>query len=335
MLRAARHRLVLAVLLSGLAFGTGLRSAAPPGSPPRPSQPPMPPDSPPRLPPAPNPIDRFRELLALDAAGREQSLATRTPAQRAYLQARLAEFDRLTPAERELRLQLLTLRHYVLPLLRTAPTNRAESLRLVPTSYRDIVRERLAVWDRLTPAEQEERLQNESVFTGLPLIGGASPTEQQAARSQLVPERRRQLEADLARWQTLPAAERERVSEWFQTFLTLDDREQQKTLAQLDAARRAKASRLLRALEELPADKRAKSLEAFRRFSALSPSEREKFLRNTARWQAMSPAEQQAWRRLRAELPPAPPGLNQESPPPMPPELPSARPPLTNTSAAR
>ena len=324
MRHAAQHRLLLAALMGALALGAALRSGTPAQGEPRAGQPPMPPALPPVLPPALTPIDRFRELLAFSPAAREQSLATRTPAQREYLQARLAEFDRLTPTERELRFQLLTLRHYLLPLLRTAPTNRTASLRLIPVDYLGIVRERLAAWDKLGPDQQREMLQSESVFAGLPLLDRAGPAEQQAARTQLAPERRHQLETDLARWQALPADERQRVTARFETFLKLGDREQEKTLARLDDTRREQVSRMVRALEELPADKRAKSLEAFRRFSALSPAEREKFLRNAARWQAMSKAEQQAWRRLRTQLPPPPPTGRPPAPPA-----------LTNPSAAR
>ncbi len=326
MRHAARHRLLFAALMGALVLGAALRPGTPAQGEPRVGQPPMPPAAPPTLPPSLTPIDRFRELLASSPAAREQFLATRTPAQRAYLEARLAEFDRLTPIGRELRLQSLTLRHYLLPLLRTAPTNRIERLRLIPPAYVGIVRERLAAWDKLAPDQQQKLLESESVFAGLPLMEGAGAAEQQAARTQLSPERRRQLEADLARWQALPAGERLRVSERFQTFLQLGEREQRKTLARLDAVRREKIARLVRALEELPADKRAKSLEAFRRFSALSPAEREKFLRNAARWEAMSETEQQAWRQLRAQFqpPPLPPGL---PPPP--------RPPLTNASTNR
>lgn len=322
----AGHRLLLAALTGVLILGAALHSGSTAQGGPRVGQPPMPPAAPPTLPPPLTPIDRFRELLASSPAAREQFLATRTPAQRAYLEARLAEFDRLTPIGRELRLQSLTLRHYLLPLLRLPSTNRIERLRLIPPAYLGIVRERLAAWDKLAPEQQQKLLQSESVFAGLPLMEGAGAAEQAAARTQLPPERRHQLEADLARWQALPADERTRVTEQFQSFLQLGEREQQKTLARLDVARREKVARLVRALEELPADKRAKSLEAFRRFSALSPAERERFLRNAARWQAMSEAEQQAWRQLRAQL----------QPPPLPGVLPPLpRPPVTNASANR
>lgn len=281
--------------------------------------PPHPPTLPPRLPPAPTPIDRLRALLALDAAEREKQLADRTPAQRRYLEARLAEFDRLSPAERELRLQLLTVRHYLLPLLRTPLSRRAEELRQVPPDYRGLIEDRLAAWDRLTPDQQQAMLQSESLFAGLGLTTRPVGFEgEPPSLPVLSPEQRRQLEQDLARWQARPAEERERITRQFQAFLNLNEREQQKTLARLDPASRERVARLVERLEQLPPEQHGKSVEALKRFQALPASERERFLRNAARWRAMSPEERSAWRRLITELPPAPPGFRPGLLPPLP-----------------
>ena len=309
---------------------------APPGRPrtgesPLPPHPPM---LPPRLPPATSPIDRLRALLALDAADRAKQLADRTPAQRQYLEAQLAEFDRLSPAERELRLQLLTVRHHLLPLLRTPLARRAEELRRVPPDYRSLIQDRLAAWDKLTPDQQQAMLQSESIFAGLALTTRPAGVEREPpSLPVLSPEQRRQFEQDLARWQARPAEERERITRQFQAFLSLSEREQQKTLARLDPASRERVERLVERLEKLPPELHGKSVEALKRFQALPPSERERFLRNAARWRAMSPEERSAWRRLITELPPAPPGFGTRLLPPLPAGVPP--PPSAGTAQRR
>ncbi len=74
---------------------------------------------PPLPPPPDNPIRKFSELLALDAAGREAVLAGKGEWQQRYLRERLAEFDALSDTERAVRLGLLHLRYYLLTLMRT------------------------------------------------------------------------------------------------------------------------------------------------------------------------------------------------------------------------
>jgi hypothetical protein len=276
----------------------------------------------------------LRGLLALDAAEREKQLADRTPAQRHYLEQRLAEFDRLTPAEREWRLQLLTVRHHLMSLLRTPPARRAEELRQVPPDYRGLVQDRLAAWDELTAEQQQAMLQSESIFAGLalttrPLGNQGDPPH----LNTLSPEQRRQFESDLARWQSRPAEERARITRQFEVFLNLSEREQQKTLARLDPASRERATRLVERLEQLPPEQHGKSVEALKRFQALPASERERFLRNAARWQAMTPEERSAWRRLITELPPAPPGFGNRTLPPLPEGIPP--PPSAGTAQRR
>ncbi len=325
-MRRARHRFSFAALCLAAALAGGLvlagEGAAPPvAAPPRLPEPPPPP------PPAPSPVDRFRELLAMPPAAREQFLATRTPEQRAYLQARLAEFDTLPAADRELRLHLLNLRHYLLPLLRLTPERRGGELRRVPPEYRALVAERLAAWDRLPAAQQQELLASEAVFSGLPLLGDAGRAVRRSEAAQLPAAQRQRIERDLERWEAIPAEDRARITRHFESFLTFTAAEKAKVLARLDVADREKAARMLRALDELPEAQRARVVEALDRFSALSPEQRERFLQNAARWQAMSAEERLAWRRLRSALPPSPPGF--QSPPP----LPRTAPPPLNTNA--
>lgn len=318
MWRAAIQRSGLLVLLALLGVAGMLTGAdSPEGS--RPAGPPTPPARPPQLPPASNPIDRFRELLAMPPGERERFLTARSAEQQEYLRQRLAEFATLNAGERELRFQLLTLRHYLLPVLRAPSTNRVEPLRRVPVAYRELVEDRLAAWDRLSAEAQRELLASESVFAGLPLLDSAGQAARRADLPGLPAGERSRLEAALSRWEQVAPDDQSRIAGHFQGFLTLTEREKQKTLARLDTADRERADRLLRALDDLAPEQRTRSLEALQRLRRMSPPERERFLLNAARWQAMSPEEREAWRRLKSKLPPSPPGLFSGEPAVLPP----------------
>jgi hypothetical protein len=230
------HVLVVAWLAMAVAAGPAATAANAAPGPFAAGLPPQPPDTtPPALPPEVTPIDRFRALLRLPGAEREVELARRNPAQREYLRARLQEFDQLAPRERELRLEALTLRHYLLPLLRADATNRITGLQAVPLAYRDLVRARLAVWDGLEPGQQEAMLQSESMFAGLAFVAtpdGLSAGER--ALEQLSAAKLQRLDADFARWRSLDPGQRQQITAQFKSFLTLTDREQQRALSGLD-----------------------------------------------------------------------------------------------------
>jgi hypothetical protein len=330
--RRGRLALMLAALFAAEAGTWAGETAASPSVPP--PRPPALPEAPPLPPAPPTPVDRFRELLEKSPAEREAFLATRSPEPREYLRARLAEFDALPAAERELRLHLLNLRHYLLPLLRLPPEQRGEPLRQVPPAYRELVAERLAAWDRLGPEQRAELLASGPVLAGLPLQGTASAPTASRLAGPVPPGRREQFQRDLERWEALPESERARILARFEAFLEFSESEKARVLAGLDTARRAQAARLVQALEALPAPERARSLEALQRLANLPPEQRERFLHNAARWRAMSEEERQTWRRLHALLPPAPPGLDLPPPLPRSPAPAASGPPgLTNARA--
>ena len=177
-------------------------------------------------------------------------------------------------------------------------------------------------------------LASESTFAGLALTTDAEEIESSPTGvTRLPPDRRRQLEADLARWRALSGEDRQRgITAQFQSFLTLRPSEQQATLARLDADSREKAARLMRRLEALTPEQQTRSLNALKRFTALAPPQRERFLRNAARWSAMSADAKAAWRRLHNSLPPMPPGWNGGVA--TPPELPTNPPSRTRTASS-
>ena len=297
---------------------------------------PVPPAPPPPLPPsAPSPVEQFRRLLAMSPAERDQWLAGRSEKARAYLRAQLQEFDALTPPEREIRLRLLRLRYYLVPLMKSAPADRQVLLARVPATERALIVTRLTEWDRLPADQQQELLQDEKALDSFSVFNTATEAERRAMIERATPERRQRLEAELARWQSLAPGQRERLARHFDHFFSLADPEREKVLGLLSAGERRRTERMLAAFGQLPPEQRTRCIAALNRFVTMTTAEREQFWRKAARWESMTPAERRAWRAFTADLPPMPPGLGpgQPAPPPLPPPPPAARPP-TNAQVA-
>jgi len=252
-------------------------------------------------------------------ADRIAALASRTPKQREIVAARLKEFDVMSAAERELRLRLLEVRYYLVPLLQTEPAARTNLLAQLPASHRRLIEARLRTWDNLPPEQQKTLLANEDQLWSFQSFGTNTPPPLPplVAASPPSPGQREQLESNLAKWRSSPPTQRQRVFAQFQQLSALDERERARLLQRLPQTEREQVERSLTAFEKLPPENRAKWLEAFERFSSLSSDERRAFLNSAARWEAMAPTERRAWREVVAELPP----------------LPTALPPLPSASA--
>jgi len=295
---------------------------------------PLPPAPPPPPPPPHNPVETLRQLLAKNPAEREAALAGKPEKLRDYLRGRLRELDALNPTERQLQLRLLQLRFYLVPLLKTAPTNRAEALLLVPAADRHLVQERLREWDALTPDQQKEVLQNEGALRFFPRFGISTQAPPPQASRELSGPQRQQLEEDLARWRELSAGRQEEIYGRFQQFFELSEQQQAKALSALPQSEFVRARRMVAAFGKLPPAQRAKCLAAFHRFASMTMEERKKFLDNAGQWEAMSLEERRAWRQLMAELPPSPPGLSPTPPlPPSPGVPPGKAVALTNAAS--
>src|SRR6185436_7401202 len=81
------------------------------------------------LPPMPKmAVEHFRELLNLTAAEREEALAEKSPEQKRLLLAKLREYESLKPEERDLRLRLIQLRLYLVPLMKLPPSERRDKI---------------------------------------------------------------------------------------------------------------------------------------------------------------------------------------------------------------
>jgi hypothetical protein len=135
----------------------------------------------------------------------------------------------------------------------------------------------------------------------------------------------RQLEADIVRWQEMPAGTRQQIYGQFQKIFDATDRQQKKTFAPLNPAELQQMQRALANFRRLPQPQRDQCLEGFKRFTELSPEERRQFLLNAEEWRRMNPEDRRLWRQLVDRMPPLPPGFGG---PPMPPHpaLPLVRP---------
>lgn len=260
----------------------------------------------PLMPPVPraaSPVTFFRELLAMSPEERINSLTNRPPVVRERILAKVTEYLALDPDERELRLCATELRWYLLPLLRTSPTNYEAQLAQVPDDLRPLVKSRLQQWQILPPPLQQEFLNNDSA---LHYFTHVEPTNNVASE-------------DVA------GAQRQKIADQFNQFLELTPAEKEKTLNALSDAERAQMEKTLQSFEQLPPSQRSECMRNFTKFAEMSPQERAEFLKNARLWAQMSPKERQTWRDLVVHVPLWPPLPPSVLAPPLPP-LPKASP---------
>jgi len=282
-----------------------------------------PPPLPPQV-PVHSPIGFFRELLAMNAAARDQALTNRSPAIRTQIMAKVREYESLKPDERELRLRVTELRWYLRPLMSSPATNRPAQLATIPEMHRPLVEDRLQAWDKLSPDLQKELLANEATLRYLTEIEGRTDEQRRQALEAIPPASRPALEKGIDKWSSTSEDQRRRMLSCFREFFELTPQEKQKVLGTLSGLERSQIERTMRAFDSLPPDQRDQCIQSLGKFAGLSPAERQQFLRSAERWKLMSPSERQVWRELVRNLPPR---LPPRPPPPLPPLTTSSRPP--------
>ena len=253
---------------------------------------------PPVLPPVTTPVAFFRRLLSMPPRERESYLTNRPPAVQAGLEAKIKEYLALDPDTRELRLRATELRWQLIPLLHSAPADRAARLAQVPEDLAPLVQSRLEAWDKLPAAVQQEFLTNSGPLNTLVGLTPAYPPLPDSAAE----------------------ARRQNIAAQFNQFFDLTPDEQKSTLKTISATERAQMEATLQAFAKLTPLQRLQCQRAFAKFAELSPAERAEFLKNAERLAQMTPQERQTWRDLVAQVPSWPP-----PPPmvlPMPPNLP-------------
>ncbi len=300
-------------LLLGLSAATLVNTvvAADPSAPPTPArvgapQPPMP--------PAPkSPVESFRQLLAMKLAEREQALSNRPPEIRKRILEKVQHYLAMRADDRELSLRTTEVEWYFSNLRQLSAANRSAQLQSIPEADRQMVESRLAIWDKLSPEQQQDVLKYMPLLSPPP--GVAPPSDDKA----------REINRRLDDWKKLSPDQRRDIYSRFQDFFKLTDEEREKTLHVLSEPERAQIEKALVTFDRMPPARRHSILVTLPRLEALSDQEREEFVRNADRWQAMTPAERQTLRILTTQLPPPVP-----MPPPFPPmpskiPLPAAR----------
>ena len=136
---------------------------------------------------------------------------------------------------------------------------------------------------------------------------------------ELPPDKRRDAEEKLARWNASSPDERQRMRDQFNHFFELTPAEKEKTLSTLSEAEREQMKKTLQSFQQLPKATRELCLQSFGKFTRMTAHEQQQFLKSAERWGKMSPGERDAWQRLvryLAQMPPMPPGVD-----PLPPSL--------------
>ena len=242
--------------------------------------------TPPPVPPVPtmkSPVDSFRTLLVMPAADRKAHLATRTAEVQQKIVDKIREYQALTPEERELRLKATELRWYLKPLMSSPATNRADQMKLIPETMREMVAARIEQWDKLSPTMQQIILTNQYGASYITL--GSSATEIPTPVDKI----------------------RTALQHRFNQLFELTPSEKEKVLATLSDAERRQMEKTLEAFGNLSPLQRRQCVTSFTKFAGMSPDERQEFLKSAQRWSAMSPAERQSWRELVSAAPKMPP----------------------------
>jgi hypothetical protein len=249
----------------------------------------------------PSPVQPFRQWLKMAPADREKGLAEYPVDKREVLKRKLELYERLSPAERERRLQMLELRYYIQPLMTNSSAARSTTIGRIPKRFQKVVAERLREWDGLQPEAKQRILGNETAVNyfaslppqpPLPTISESTPAE---------------ASIQLALWRDLNDGERAKLSHRFNEYFDWPKQRREQLLERLTEAEQQEMQKTLDAFERLTPNQRVLCINSFNKFTQMTPQERNLFLRNAARWSAMTPEERSTWKLLVNELPPLPP----------------------------
>ena len=271
--------------------------------------------APPPLPPLPvSPVATFRELMALPPPAQEVALQRRPEAQRAVLRARLEEYARLPEAVREERLRATDLYWHLNQLMRRAPGERADLLRQSPADLREVLTERLALWDRLPESDRDALLAHDRAVRYLARTATGRtpplpPVVQKPVRTLSPPMPPLPVRAarDWVQLQSLSPAQRSHLRERWERWVDLSPGAVERLTNELPAEDRERLAQVLQRFAALPAGQRRACLESFSRLTSLPASDLVDFLRHAQRWEELSAEERESWRQVAVKLPPLPP----------------------------
>src|SRR5512140_1512205 len=220
----------------------------------------------PPLPQGKSPVDFFRELLAMTPGQRTKAIAGRPVEAQKLITAKIAEYEGLPPVPRELRLRVTELRYYLLPLLSIAPTNRSTMLPQVPPELRLMIDQRLEHWDKLSPEQQKDLLENEN-WLRLSTEIGANPLRQPQTVTNLPPVQRQALDAAIGKWNQLSPDRQADIAEHFEQYFGLRPDEKARTLRTFSETERRQMERALQTFDKLDPQRRAQCVKALNRLA--------------------------------------------------------------------
>jgi hypothetical protein len=264
-----------------------------------------------QTPPVPvpgSPVEPFRRLLAADATERERLLALRQESQREPFRAALREYDRLSPGERERRLQALELRFQITHLLRLPPEARTQAFARLPAGYQPVVRVRLDYWNQFPSDVQKTFLTNERLMKIITVVPAGPPLPRLPTSSNQLG----RLNEAVLNWNDLPETKRRLAENRFKQMFEAGS-SGGITSSPVD---RETMQRVLERFNHLTPVRRSSCVTNFSRFAAMSLEERRAFLQSAEEWQRMNAEDRQAWRDLVKHTPP-PPGYRQLPPLPV------------------
>ena len=255
---------------------------------------------PPPLPAFQPRIEIFRKILAMTAAQQEAWLTNRPPQVRPQLEAKIREYQAMSPGAREAVLRATELHEYLEYFIRTPVADRSSQLAQVPPEYRDIVKEKLQEFDVLPPQLQQEALTGKTTANYFlnPRLLVVSAARR--VNPPMPPEPLRYLSR-------LSSAQRQEMYTSFQHFFDMSGDDQQKILSTLPPAERGPVAKTLHDLESLPREQRDRGLQSITMMADMSDEQRQAFFKNAELWRQLPPAERQTWRKVVAHLPPMPP----------------------------
>jgi hypothetical protein len=264
-------------------------------------------DAPAAMPPLPpSPVQEFRAWLGLNESALAKELASYPEQKRIVLRSKIKEYSALPAEERERRLKMVELRHYLLPLMQMAPAEREQRAKAVPDNIKEVLKERLKQWDALDSATQKTVLDSEWASRYFVRLQGNKPMEMASATAGLSQAQRAEIDAKLAHWKLLPPPERLRRYRQFNAFFELPAEKKEKALGMLNEKERAEMENTLKMFDRLNPAQRASCIESFRRFANMSPQERTSFLQSAERWKNLPAEDREAWRKLVQSIPPLP-----------------------------
>jgi hypothetical protein len=217
-------------------------------------------------------------------------LAARSPENREVLEPKLREYLALPEGTRNSQLNGLELRWYLRNLIGLPAELRAERVAKAPEVLRNVLQERLAVWDQMSTNSQKQILANEVID----YLVSSPPSPTQSFDPQ---------------------------DTYLEAFFNLPEDKQQKALNAIQPQERVEVNKTLTAIRQLPPNERAQTMAAVGKFAKMNEGERRVFMDKVNRWKKMSTREKEAWRNLAKDLPdlpPLPPGFEPPGPPPLP-----------------